>query len=328
MLGTSVDCGRRASVSMSISSRQNEERQLQRLAAQRQLYASAKRLLGWQMLLSGPLAAATALLGMLWPETKPYVGLWGFTLLLLDGLWLTPRQRRLRELAALIQEHFDVDVLQLKWNAFKVGSEPPPELVHEQAERYRRRADPLSPLADWYPRIVDTLPLPLARLVCQRANLAWDGGQRRSYAAAVAGVLLAMVLIVLWAALALRLTMSDVLLVVVLPMSASLKIGYQQWTEHRQAADKLDRLRERAERAWREALRQPEAPSVDEDARALQNEIYDARRGNPLVFDFVFKRLRAKHEAQMQFAAEALVAEAQRALVGDGAAPDVRNSAA
>src|SRR5439155_7971171 len=94
-------------------------------------------------------------------------------------------------------------------------------------------------------------------------------------------------------------------------MSSTVKLANQQWIEHRDAADRLDRLRERAERIWKDALADPNKPSLEDDARALQGEIFDGRKRNPLVFDFVFKRLRDSHEAQMNFGAEHLVAEAE-----------------
>ena len=56
------------------------------------------------------------------------------------------------------------------------------------------------------------------------------------------------------------------------------------------------------------------ASSVERDSRALQDEIFDGRKRNPLVFDFVFKQLRADQEAQMNFGAEELVTEAERVL--------------
>lgn len=91
------------------------------------------------------------------------------------------------------------------------------------------------------------------------------------------------------------------MLVVILPMSAAVKLSYQQWMEHREAADRLDRLREHGERSWREALKDHNASTVEQDSRALQDEIFDGRKRNPLVFDLVFKRLRADQEAQMNF---------------------------
>ena len=117
------------SVTPLIAAEQNTERQLQRLAAQRQLYASAKRVLGFHVLLGGPLAVASAFLVLLFPPAKGYVALWGVIVVLCDVLWLTPWQKRLRSSAAGVQEMFDCDVLSLAWNDLKAGKRPDPEVV-------------------------------------------------------------------------------------------------------------------------------------------------------------------------------------------------------
>lgn len=295
-----------------ITTLQNGKHPLQLLAAQRQLYASAKTLMGWQLALGGPAVTFAAVLGIALPATREFVALWAVTVLLLDALWFTPRSKRLREAAARVQERFDCDVLSMKWDSIRVGSPEPNELVLEQATRYALWATKMPSLTDWYPRIVERLPLPLARLICQRTNCWWDAKQRRHYAVAMAGLLLTCTIAVLWAGLAAKLTMTDLILVVILPMLSTVKLAHQQWTEHREAADRLDRLRERVERVWKDALVDPNKPGIDDDQRSLQGEIFDCRKRNPPVFDFVFKRLRDSHEAQMNFGAEHFVMEVER----------------
>jgi hypothetical protein len=112
-----------------ISKLQNEPRQLQRLAAQRQLYSTAKKIFGIQLLLGGPVAIGWSLTVVATPEVRGFAAVWGALISFADLLWLTPWQKRLRERAARIQEAFDCDVLQLSWNDIKVGRSPDPELV-------------------------------------------------------------------------------------------------------------------------------------------------------------------------------------------------------
>lgn len=216
------------------------------------------------------------------------------------------------EAAARVQEKFDCDVLNMKWDSIRVGSPEPNELVLEQATRYTLWAKKMPPLTDWYPRIVGRVTLPLARLICQRTNCWWDAKQRRHYAVAMAGLLLACTIVVFWAGLAVKLKMTELILVVILPMLSTVKVAHQQWTEHREAADGLDRLRERVERVWKDALADANNPGLDDEQRALQGEIFDCRKRNPPVFDFIFKRLRDSQESQMNFGAGHLVSEAEQ----------------
>lgn len=293
---------------------QNEKSSLQLLAAQRQIYANAKRLMGIQLLLVGPVATLAAVVGIVHPAVKLYVALWGLTLLVLDTVWLTPRQKRLREVAARVQERFDCNVLGLKWDTIRAGSPEPAEAVHEQATRYHTRSSKMPRLTDWYPVAVKDLPLPLARLVCQRANCWWDAEQRRAFAWFMAAAVLTAFMGMLWFGMAMGLTLPDLLVSVLMPMSPTIKLGYQQWGEHRDAADRLDRLRERVERIWKDALAAPHGTDVDENGRRLQGEIFDGRRRNPPAFDFIFRRFRNRMEALMTFGAEQLVSEARNAL--------------
>jgi hypothetical protein len=293
---------------------QNEKLCLQLLAAQRQLYADAKRLLGWQMMLGGPAATVAALIGILFPATREFVALWGVAVIALDVLWLTPRQKRLREAGARVQEKFDCHVLGLNWDTTRAGQPEPAELVLEQSTRYATWAAKMTPLTDWYPRDVGQLPVQLARLVCQRTNCWWDAHQRRRYAAVMAGLLLSAFLAVLATGVLAKLSVPSLLLIVGVPMASTLRLAHQQWIEHREAADRLDRLRDRVERVWRDALANPGDPALAQEARALQGEIFDGRKRNPLVFDFVFKLLRNDMEAQMNYGAQQFVLEAKERL--------------
>ena len=158
----------------SIARKQNEPRQLRFLAAQRQVYASAKTLMGWQLALSGPFAVAATMVGIFLPDYRAFAVLAGLSVLVIDAVWLTPRQKTLRESGAKIQERFDCDVLAMEWNSVKCGSAEPPEYILDQSEKYAKWAHRMSPLTDWYPASVDKVQLPLARLICQRSNCWWD----------------------------------------------------------------------------------------------------------------------------------------------------------
>ena len=296
-----------------IATKQNEPYALQLLAAQRHLYWRAKRLLGLQLSLVGPIATLGAIAAIILPEGKEIVALAGVLVFFTDLFWLTPHQKRLREAAAKIQEKFDCDVLGLTWDSIRVGNPEPAELVVEQAKRYERRASGMSPLTDWYPPTIAVLPLPLARIVCQRANCWWDAKQRRGYASVVAGLLFVCFLCVLIGGVTAKLSVADLILVVVVPMLSTIKVGHQQWTEHRQAADGLDRLREQMEKVWKDALGDPASPLLGAVARSLQGEIFDARKRNPLLFDFVFNRVRNSQNEQMNEGASRFIIEAQEA---------------
>jgi hypothetical protein len=94
-----------------------------------------------------------------------------------------------------------------------------------------------------------------------------------------------------------------------------LLLGIRQYSEHIEAAARLDKLKDHAEKLWNESLSGKKPPTyLTTTARGLQDEILEGRRRSPLVFDVIFKRLRRDYEMQMNHGATELVAEAKRKL--------------
>jgi hypothetical protein len=297
-----------------IPERQNEPKQLDRLAAQRQLYSTAKRVLAAQAILGGPIAIASVIAITAMPDLKGYAAFWGFFVSLGDLLWLNPWQKRLRENAAKIQEAFDCEVLRLPWNNIKTGSWPESELIKEYADKFRKNALILPPLENWYAPVVGDLPDELARIICQRSNCWWDSKQRRRYAMWIIGGVVIAGIVILGLGLVGGITVEKFFLAVIAPLTPALILGVRQWSEQLEAARRLDKLKEHAETLWNEALKQPHDVDLLSKCRALQDEIFENRRRSPLVFDWIFRRLRDEYEVQMNYGAEELVNEVKRRL--------------
>jgi SMODS-associating 4TM effector domain len=297
-----------------IGSAQNVENQMRRLAAQRQLYSTAKLVFTWQVAIGGPVAIAGAILVLLRPEFKVYVASWGLLVASCDIFWLTNWQRSLRGEAARIQEAFDCDVLELKWNDLKAGKHPDPEVVKAQSTKYEKWGGMMPTLKDWYSTRVDELPLHIGRIVCQRANCWWDATQRRHYAAWLVGISAVTFGLVCGLALTGGASLEGLLLKGVLPLSPALLIVLRQWTEQREAADRLDKLKDHCGTIWKAALAGKSKTALTEMSRNLQDEILENRRKAPPVLDFIFKRLRSEYEASMNHAADHFVSEAKTAL--------------
>jgi hypothetical protein len=59
---------------------------------------------------------------------------------------------------------------------------------------------------------------------------------------------------------------------------------------------------------WRQAITSP-APTLDDESRDLQDEIYDTRRTNPRIFNWIYALLRKEQEEDMKAGAERLVTQ-------------------
>ncbi len=288
-------------------------KQLERLAAQRQLYSDAKRIQAVLITLSVPCVILLTLLAAIFPKLQVYVAFWGILITVLDIVVFTPQQKSLQEKAAKIQQIFDCDILQMDWSKLNSGNRPAPEAIVEASSRHKRIDPNYSKLQNWYPVSVGQLPIHLARLICQRSNCWWDAELRRRYAIwgliAVGGLAVIVCLVGLIGGL----TLEKFFLVVLAPLIPALILGIRQYKEHTEAAARLDRRREQAEELWSQAIRGRLTPQeLTEESYKLQNEIYDNRRRNPLIFEWIYDRLKGEQEIQMNRGTEELIEEALR----------------
>lgn len=91
-------------------------------------------------------------------------------------------------------------------------------------------------------------------------------------------------------------------------------IAIQQYREHTDAAKRLTRLKDHADKLWKDALSGKSKTALLKESRILQDEILENRRKNPPVLDFIFKRIRPNFEVQMNYAAEELAEQAKQIL--------------
>lgn len=103
--------------------------------------------------------------------------------------------------------------------------------------------------------------------------------------------------------------MFEFLAYIVAPLVSTYVFGYRQMTEHEDAADRLDKLKDISEKVLSDAASGKPIETIKVECRALQDQIFDHRRKSPPVFDFVFGWFRDGNEALMNKGAEVLVGE-------------------
>ena len=107
-----------------------------------------------------------------------------------------------------------------------------------------------------------------------------------------------------------ELSLEKFILAALAPLMPTFLWGICEHREQREAADRADRLKDYIEKLWGNALKGNLAPmQLESESRDLQNAIYDHRRSSPVIFDWVYRRLRTAQEDQMNKAAETLVQE-------------------
>ncbi len=253
-----------------ISQDQNTPRQLERLAAQRYLYSTAKHFLIGQLILDLVSPIVLAVIVALFPGFGIYGALIAL-LILVSGFYLESLQSSKREQAAGVQ--------------------------------------------NWYPSEVDTLPMYLARLVCQRMNCLWDVQLRRKYLQWVGLTFFLLCVIVLMVALVKGLTVGNFLLVVVAPLLPAIGWIIREYRGQNEAIRRKDTLKRYAEELWTDAInKRIPVEEIERKSRGLQDQIYNNRCNNPLILDAFYKRLLPKNEALMNRSAKELADEALQSL--------------
>ena len=296
-----------------IAEDQVTQKQLNRLAAQRQLYSEAKNIQALQLTLTVPVVILLSFVVAAYPNLKMLSVVCGLVITLLDVAVFVPWQRARKSTAAKIQELFDCDVLHMEWLPFKHGAMPAPEIVQEAADRYRRKDPSLATVKNWYPPVVTSLPLEWARLICQRMNTWWDAKLRQRYSAWIFVMLIALTITVLLFGLVGGMTLEKFLLTVVAPLTPAFVLGIRQSNENNDAVESLERIRGHVEGLWVNALQNNiKGHELDVASRQLQDEILNQRRSSPLIFDWVYRLLIREQDSRMNKSAAELVEEASK----------------
>ena len=296
-----------------IPQEQNTQRKLELLAAQRQLYADAKNLQLVSVIIGVPVVIAWSISVAVLPTLAVYAGLWGIIATFLELLVFSRLQKSTQEKAANIQQIFDCEVLQFNWVNLNCGIRVEPESIIDSSNRFNRRNRNYSTLQNWYPISVGQLPIYQARIICQRANIWWDAKLRRRYSKWIIVILITLTIVVFLIGLVGGLTLEKFLLAVLAPLVPAFVLGLRQYTEHNEAADRLDRLRENSEILLQNIVsKKLTQQDLELESYSLQTQIYDNRRRSPLIFDWLYSRLKRTHEEQMNKGAEALVQDLTR----------------
>lgn len=298
----------------SIPEIQNKDEYLKQLAAQRELYSEAKVTMTWQMILAIGIAVVFSIASILTkgrgiePLIEKGTALFSMLIALFDVLVLEPRQKRLAQEAAKIQEEFDCSVFELEWNGLKVGDHPEQEKINDKSKKHSRVDPGFSALKNWYSPSVGQVPLAAARILCQRTNAWWDAGLRRRYARVIIFGLPILFILLVGFGWFKELLLVDFIFKALIPFMPAFLWGIREIIKQKDTSDTLDRLHKGAISLWSKALsRELTDEQLTQASRNLQNEIYDHRKSAPFIFNWIYKRLKDKDEEKMNVNAESLV---------------------
>lgn len=163
-------------MSNGIATRQNEDNSIAMLAAQRQLYRDAKKF--------NIVLVALSVIVLLIPENKEWKCI-SYILSIVSMIFSSVIDRYIEEkkqLAAFIQQKFDVYVYTMPWDKRIFGKDK--NIDHEivtYSKKILKNPQEKNKLKDWYTPGVDEKDILDGILACQRENFWWDVGLRKRF---------------------------------------------------------------------------------------------------------------------------------------------------
>ena len=286
----------------SIVDKQNSSSNLKKLAAQRELYSSAKRLLAAQIFFTIVLVTFISFLN-LYVDLEVFLGTYSIIITLLDIGLLNRLINRKKELAAKIQEMFDTEVLSIEWN--DIISRTDHELIFRYSKKYEKDND-YEALKNWYPEIVSKLDKDIAKIVCQRANCRYDSSIRKCYTSILIGFVLILIIVVFVLGILKGVTLDNFVLLLLLPALPMINFCLEQYYNNKEKLESLARLKSKLDDAW-DKLVSEDIVDNNKLSRQIQNRIYLNRQNSPLVFDWIYIILRNRLEEEMTYSVEVMV---------------------
>lgn len=281
-----------------ILTKQNEEINLQRLAAQRELYSSAKRTQFIQHILTIVIPVSLSFLGMFKPEYRIAGVTFGVCMMIFNMVLFERLIKFRREKAAKIQEMFDCKVLEMPISPLKSVDDITVEDVLTNYDAHRKVESNVEKIRDWYSKEINGLPLDVARLICQRSNCSWDISLRRKYLWIIGSIFGIVLVSLIITGIVQKLQFIEILYVIsaLIPFFT---YCIRSYFDNHDSILRLKGLMSYSEKIWKELLSSSANNSLAESSRRLQDEIFSNRSRNVLIPDKIYNLKRDKDEALM-----------------------------
>jgi len=297
-----------------ILTRQNKQEELERLAAQRELYSAAKRIFAVQAIATVVVPVILACFAIAFETWAPYIAWYGVAIFSIDLLAIDPQIKKLKTKAARIQELFDCSVLQLSYSELKTVKEITVEDVLRYYKAHQKIATNIEKIKDWYPEPIGQVGLPVARIICQRSSCWWDKKLREEYCQRIKYVIIVIVFGIISGCLFAK-TGTVQLVLILSALVPFFQFAIKQYNDNVDMNCRLEQLSNYIEQVWRDILKGTvNDPELKNESRRIQDGIYDNRTLSPLIFDFFYKKSRTGNELTMNQAAQKLVDQYNEAV--------------
>lgn len=289
---------------------QNSQKQLERLAAQRELYSSAKKWYIAQIVLTVVIPVISATTSIYLTELAIFSAIFGVCVFVFDISIIDPEINKKKIKAAKIQELFDCDVLKIPKSPLKIVDDVTVEEVLIYYNAHIKIRENVEKIKDWYSPSVGQLSIKTARILCQRTNCWWDANLRRRFSVFLKYGSIVLFLVVLLLGYLANSTLINFTLIAS-TLTPFFQFCIKQCNENNEAINRLKELIAYSVQIWNEALiNSCDEPTMTTNCRRLQHAIFEHRIKNPLILNVFYKLFRDKDEELMNRTSEILIQEA------------------
>ncbi len=281
-----------------IFTRQNKPENIDRLAAQKQLYIEAKRMFLLLIILVVPGAILISLMklifGLFAIDISEYAYTYSISITLFELLIINFVINEKKKNAAKIQEEFDCNLYDLRWHKIVVGKKAPKEMINTYSDKFKSSGPDMNKLIDWYPVELNKKNHLEATLLCQKTNLNYDVSIRNSLKKRIWVFMVLTLLLIFIFALLSNATLSDFIIHFIVISFPVFTVSIKLLIELNKTIKNAEELKNIIE----SVIEDPEN-ITETDIRSIQDKIFTSRKESSLIPEFYYNRVRNKLEAEM-----------------------------
>lgn len=289
----------------SINVKQSETKSIRLLAAQSQLYSAAKLFTNIQFVVSVLVPPLISFVLFYFDSIKEVgafqssklLALYGLLAVAVDILFLDKTISFRIGLASSIQQIFDSHVFKLKESSQVFVSSCDEEYILQQSRKYLKRDANYSKLHGWYSDIDDDLPLPVARMLCQRQNIYWSQSLRSDFIKLIRIIAIISITAIIAIAFSKHVSLFDFVTDIVAPSLPVVLYYTRESRKNKNLLNSQSVMLKEIGTIWEFLMReQIVLEDIDDFTYSLQNEIFKYRMESSLIPDIFYLFSRSKNE--------------------------------
>lgn len=214
---------------------------------------------------------------------------------------------RCKKAAASIQEDFDTTVFPLPENELLNTTFVDSDIIRKYSKKDKNNNKKVNKVTNWYSKEIENIDTNIAILFCQRMNICYDQNIKRKYnmLLIISSILTFLILLVF--SLSNNITLMKFMIEVILPSIPIFSFTYKEFNTNLESVDNLQKLREIIEQNLN-SISINDSINVEE-LRRIQDRIYQNRILSPLIPDFIYSFLWSELEDQMNYSVKTKIEE-------------------